>query len=62
MGSISAFMDFIGFPSWIHYLDDLGYFIIIFGSGALSGKMLLVSIVENNKIDDYLGQVMLSKG
>ena len=27
-----------------------------FGSGALSGKMLLVRIVENNKIDDYLGQ------
>ncbi len=26
--------------------------------GALSGKMLLVSIVENNKTDDYLGQVM----
>ena len=32
------------------------------GSGALSGKMLLVSIVENNKINDYLGQVRLSKG
>ncbi len=29
------------------------------GSGALSGKMLLVRIVENNKIDNYLraGQV-----
>ena len=25
----------------------------IFGYGALSGKMLLVRIVENNKIDDY---------
>ncbi len=24
-----------------------------FGSSALSGKMLLVRIVENNKIDDY---------
>jgi len=24
-----------------------------FGSGALSGKMLLVRIVENNKIDAY---------
>ena len=24
-----------------------------FGSGALSGKMLLVRIVENNKIDTY---------
>ncbi len=31
------------------------------GSGALSGRMLLVRIVENNKIDDYLGQVRLSK-
>ena len=25
-----------------------------FGSGALSGKMLLVMIVENNKINGYL--------
>ena len=25
----------------------------ILGSSALSGKMLLVRIVENNKIDDY---------
>ncbi len=25
----------------------------IFGSGALSGTMLLVGIVENNKIDNY---------
>ncbi len=33
-----------------------------FRSGELSGKMLLVRIVENNKIDDYLGQVRLSKG
>ncbi len=32
------------------------------GSGALSGKMLLVRIVRNNKIDDFLGQVRLSKG
>ena len=31
------------------------------GSGALSGKLLLVRIVEKNKIDDYLGQVRLSK-
>ncbi len=28
------------------------------GSGVLFGKMLLVRIDENNKIDDYLGQVM----
>ena len=34
----------------------------IFGSSALSGKMSLVWIVENNKNDDYLGQVRLSKG
>ncbi len=27
-----------------------------------SGKMLLVRIVGNNKIYDYLGQVRLSKG
>ena len=33
-----------------------------FKSGALSGKMLLVRIVENNKIDDFLWQVSLSKG
>ncbi len=31
--------------------------ILNFGIGALSGKN-----VENNKIDDYLGQVRLSKG
>ena len=31
------------------------------GSGALSGKMLLVWIVENNKIDDYFREVRLSK-
>ena len=34
----------------------------IVGSGTLSGNMLLVRIVENNKIDDYLGQVRLIKG
>ena len=27
-----------------------------------SGKMMLIRIVENNKIDDYFGQVRLSKG
>ncbi len=31
------------------------------GSGALSDKMLLVRIVENHKIDDYLGHVRLIK-
>ncbi len=36
--------------------------ITCFGSGALSGKMLLLSIVENDKTDDYLGKVRLSKG
>ncbi len=35
---------------------------ILFGSGALSGKMLLVRIVENDKIDAHLGQVKLRKG
>ncbi len=32
----------------------------IYGSGALSDKILLVRIVENNRIDDFLraGQVM----
>ena len=33
---------------------------IIFGSGALPGKMLLVRIIENNEI--ILGQVRWSKG
>ncbi len=31
------------------------------GSGAFSDIMLMVKI-DNNKIDDYLGQVRLSKG
>ena len=33
-----------------------------FGSGALSGKMLLVWIVENNKFMFTLGQVRLRNG
>ncbi len=32
------------------------------GSYALSGKMLLARIIENNKIYAFLGQVRLSKG
>ncbi len=32
------------------------------GSGALPGKMLLLRIVENNKIDAYLREVRLCKG
>ena len=32
---------------------SIGAFIFNFGSGALSGKMLLVMIVENNKNDTY---------
>ena len=32
------------------------------GSGALTGKMLLVRIIENNKIDAYFSQVRLIKG
>ena len=31
------------------------------GSGALSDKMVLLMVVENNKSDDILGQVRLSK-
>ena len=33
-----------------------------FESGALHGKMLLVRIIENSKIDDYLSRGWLSKG
>ena len=33
-----------------------------FGFDALSGKILLVRIIENNKIDAFLGQVRLGKG
>jgi len=33
-------------------LIRLDFFEKIFGSGALSGKMLLVRIFENNNIDD----------
>ena len=33
---------YIGFPGGL-----------MFGSGALSGKMLIVRIIENNKIDTY---------
>ncbi len=32
------------------------------GSSALPGNMLLVRIVENNEIDDYLGQLRLIQG
>ena len=35
---------------------------MIFGSGAVSGKMLLVRIIENKKIMLSLGQVRLIKG
>ena len=31
----------------------MGYRIIYLGSGALSGKMLLVRIMENNNIEAY---------
>ncbi len=34
----------------------------IFGSGALSGKLLLVRIIENNKIAAYFRHFRLSKG
>ncbi len=32
------------------------------GSGALSGKTLLLRVVENDKIDAYFWEVRLSKG
>ena len=32
------------------------------GSGALSGKILPVRIIANNKINAYCGQVRLNKG
>ncbi len=35
---------------------------VSFGSSALSSKMLLVRIVENNKIDAFLEQEGLIKG
>ncbi len=41
---------------------DLSKFGEVVGSGALSGKILLVRIIENNKIDAFLGQVRLLKG
>ncbi len=37
-------------------------FYIFLGSGALFGKILLVRIIENNKIMPILGQVRLSEG
>ncbi len=50
------------FPSY-HTVKVLYYRIgINIRSGAHYGEMLLVRIVESNKIDDYLGQVRLSKG
>ena len=35
---------------------------IFIGSGALAGKMLLVRIVENNKIDAYLRAAQVKLG
>ena len=37
----------------VHSSEKAFYFKTFFGSGALSGKMLLVRIIENNKIDIY---------
>ncbi len=48
-------------PSFASYYSWKHPFKALFGSGALSGKMLLARIVENNKIDDDIGQVRLSK-
>jgi len=50
----------------IFYLSILAFFsnfVSIFGSGALSGKILLVRIIENNKIDaNFSTCVRLSNG
>ena len=40
---------------------EINWLIIVFGSGALSGKMLLVRIVENNKLMIIVRQVRLNK-
>ena len=37
----------------VQFGAKLKTYIIIIGSGALSGKIILVRIVENNKIDAY---------
>ena len=40
---------------YMHALQWFRTYMLIYkvGSGVLSGKMLIVSIVENKKIDDY---------
>ncbi len=38
----------------ISFFFQLSIFYIFFGSGGLSGEMLLVNIVENNKMDAFL--------
>ncbi len=43
-----------GIPFWLSVFVDYAY---NFGSGTVSGKMLLVGIVENNKIDAYFRAV-----
>ncbi len=43
-------------------MDIKFYRVLKLGSGALSGKMLLVRIVENNKIYALLRAGRLSKG
>ncbi len=42
-------------------LNIFGNFKVL-GSGALPGKMMLVRIVEDNNIDEFLGHIRLSKG
>ena len=47
--TFSAGLSFKIFNRLLHFITH----ITIFGSGALSGKMLLVRIVENNRVDAY---------
>ena len=47
-------MLFLPHPVDIHILIFLIKYKYSFGSGALPGKMLLVMIIENNKIDASL--------
>ena len=44
---------FIRFCSSVSYLNQAKTVKIIFGSGALPGKILLLMTIENNKTADY---------
>ncbi len=43
------------------HINRVLYKLVIFGSGAHSGKMLLVRIVENNEIDAYFWEIALQR-